>query len=240
MSHNSTLGVTNMKLNPSLEKLLAPAYAPCSGFSGPCREMRWNPSKGHVPRGFLGAAGALTEIELVFVFAEPGDPHEGETHEGLTSAYRYATFAFDTGKDQFHRNVRTILDSCWPELTFVEQMKKVWMTESVLCSAMKECGSVSTATTGECGRRYLAKQLELLPQALVVALGSKAQKRLRSIDFTDFLPAFAVAPPGCNFSGAKKSWERIPAELRRKREAQQGAPVGRSAGKPAPRPLALR
>jgi hypothetical protein len=225
-----------MELNPSLVKLLASAYEPCSAFAGPCREMRWNPSQGHVPRGFLGAAGALTEIELVLVFAEPGDPHEGETHEGLTSAYSYATVAFEAGKDQFHRNVRAILDSCWPGLTFDEQMKKVWMTESVLCSAMKEGGSVSAAATGECGRRYLAKQLALLPQALVVALGSKAQNRLRSIGFTEFLPAFAVAPPGCNFSGAKESWGRIPFELQRKHHAQQGAPEGRFAGKPASRP----
>ena len=188
--------------------------------------MRWNPSAGHVPRGFLGAASALTEIELVLVFAEPGDPHDGETHEGLTSAYSYSTFAFETGKDQFHRNVRAILDSCWPGLAFDEQMKKVWMTESVLCSAMKEGGLVSAAATGECGRRYLSKQLELLPQALVVALGRKAQKRLRSIGHTEFLPAFAVAPPGCNFSGAKKSWEHIPIELRRKHEAQQAKGLG--------------
>ncbi|AZT85825.1 hypothetical protein EHN06_08910 [Marinobacter sp. NP-4(2019)] len=178
--------------------------------------MRWKPSHGHVPRGFLGAAGSLTEIELVLVFAEPGDPHDGETHNGLRSAYSYATYAFETGKDQFHRNVRAILDSCWPELSFEEQMKKVWMTESVLCSAKRECGSVSAAATGECGRRYLIKQLELMPHALVVALGRKAQDRLRSIGFTDYLPASAVAPPGCNFSGARESWARIPVELRRK------------------------
>ena len=212
-----------MKLNSALENLLAPAYAPCSAFSGICREMRWNPSKGHVPRGFLGAAGDLSEIELVLVFAEPGDPHDGETHEGISSAYRYATFAFDTGKDQFHRNVRTILDSCWPELKFNEQMKKVWMTESVLCSAVQEGGSVSSAATYECGKRYLAKQLELLPQALVVALGRKAQKRLLSIGFTEFLPTCAVAPPGCNFHGAKESWKLIPIELSRRQGAKQSA-----------------
>jgi hypothetical protein len=211
-----------MKLNPSLVKLLAPAYAPCSAFAGKCGEMRRSPAQGHVPRGFLGAAGALNDIELVHVFAEPGDPHDGEKHEGLVSAYRYATYAFETGKDQFHRNVRAILDICWPGLSFGEQMTKVWMTESVLCSATKEGSSVSAAATSECGRRYLAAQFELLPHALVVALGSKAQKRLRSIGFTKFLSAFAVAPPGCNFSGAQESWTRIPIELRCRNEAQQG------------------
>jgi hypothetical protein len=113
-----------MSLNSSVVNILSTAYGPCQGFSGPCAEMRWDPPEGHVPRGFLGAAGALEEIELVLVFAEPGDPHEGETHEGLASAYDYATFAFKTGKDQFHRNVRAILDACWPQLSFEDQMKK--------------------------------------------------------------------------------------------------------------------
>jgi hypothetical protein len=158
---------------------------------------------------------------LVLVFAEPGDPHAGERHEGLASAYAYATFAFETGKDQFHRNVRTILDACWPQLPFKDQMKKVWTTESVLCSAKKEGGPVSAPAATECGKRYLLRQLRLLPHALVVALGSKAQKRLRALGFTTFLPAFAVAPPGCNFAGAQESWDRIPVELRRRHEAQQ-------------------
>lgn len=170
-----------------------------------------------MPRGFLGAAGTLKEIQLVLVFAEPGDPHEEETHEGLTSAYQYATYGFETGKDLFHRNVRAILDSCWPGLSFHEQMKKVWMTESVLCSAPKECGSVKAAVTRECGKRYLIGQLELLPHALVVALGGKAQSRLRAIGVKNFLPAAAVAPPGCNFAGARESWERIPIQLARKK-----------------------
>lgn len=214
------MGRNRMKLNPSLADLLAPAYAPCPAFADKCREMRWNPAQGHVPRGFLGAAGELNEVELVLVFAEPGDPHVGESHEDIESAYRYATFAFESGKDQFHRNVRAILDACWPGLSFEAQMKKVWMTASVLCSAPKEGGSVTAAATRECGMRYLTAQLALLPQALVVALGAKAQNRLRAIRITDFLAASAVAPPGCNFRGARESWTCIPIELRRRNGAQ--------------------
>ena len=48
------------KLSPSLEKILAPAYKPCVEFcpGRACHgEMRWEPSAGHVPRGFLGACG---------------------------------------------------------------------------------------------------------------------------------------------------------------------------------------
>lgn len=178
--------------------------------------MRWNPDEGHVPRGFLGASGALAEIELVLVFAEPGDPHEGERHTGLESTYAYATFGFGTGKDLFHRNVRKILNLCWPALSFEEQMRRVWLTESVLCSARKEGGSVSVAAARACGSRYLLAQLSLFPEALVVALGSKADGRLRSLGVVNFISAYAAAPPGCNRREAQSSWEHIANELHRR------------------------
>jgi len=175
--------------------------------------MCWRPESGHVPRGFLGAAGELGEVELVLVFAEPGDPHDKEQHSGLQSAYMYATFAFQSGRDLFHRNVRKILDMCWPTLSFEQQMRKAWLTESVLCSARKEGASVPAASSHACGQRYLLAQLQLFPKALVVALGGKAQNRLRAIGFTSFISAFAVAPPGCNRREAYASWEQIPIAL---------------------------
>ena len=199
-----------MTLNSTIAEILQPAYAPCAGFKGPCADMRWDPKEGHVPRGFRGATGSIDEIELVLVFAEPGDPHPHEKHTGLTSAYECSSRNFETGRDQFHRNVRSILDACWPGIPLDLQMRKVWMTESVLCSAPEEGGRVHSSVTKECGRRYLLPQLRLLPRALVVALGRKAEKRLQAIGFLDFIPVAAVAPPGCNFPGARESWGRIP------------------------------
>ena len=96
-------------------------------------------------------------------------------------------------------------------------MRKVWMTESVLCSAKKEGGSVGVSASRSCGERYLRAQLQALSHALVVALGSKAEKRLRDLGINDFLSAYAAAPPGCNRKEAKQSWERIPLELGRRR-----------------------
>jgi len=55
-----------------------------------------------------------------------------------------------------------------------------------------------------------------LPNALVVALGKKAQDRLRYAGVYNFLPAFAAAPSGCNFRGASESRERI-ADIVKKR-----------------------
>jgi hypothetical protein len=206
-----------MKIAPALAEILSPAYGPCAEFSRNCGEMRWNPKEGHVPRGFLGACGDQSEVELILVVAEPGDPHHGESHSGLDSAYSYATAAFRTGKDQFHRNIRAILDMCWPNLSFEQQLRKFWLTESVLCSARSEGGSVSRTASKACGQRYLLAQLALFPQSLVVALGSKAQDRLRSIGANGFIPVWAAAPPGCNRPEARESWKIIPAELERRR-----------------------
>jgi hypothetical protein len=205
-----------MKVNPTISSVLAPAYLPCVEFQRACVEMRWQPDAGHVPRGFLGALGFLEEVELVLVFAEPGNPHEGESHTGLESAYEYATFALGTGRDFFHRNVRKILDM-WPALSFEQQLHKAWLTESVLCSAREERGSVSAAASLACGQHYLLSQLAHFPTALIVGLGRKAQGRLRALGFEAFLSAFAAAPQGCNRHEAYASWQQIPIELQRRR-----------------------
>jgi hypothetical protein len=156
------------------------------------------------------------------VFAEPGNPHDGESHSGIQSAYEYAGSCFMASKDLFHKKVRKILDICWPALTFEQQMRKAWLTESVLCSAKREGGSVSNAASRACGQRYLRQQLALFPSALVVALGRKAQMRLQALRFDRFLPASAASPPGCNRPEADESWRRIGAELQRRAEVKAG------------------
>ena len=79
--------------------------------------MRWESDAGHVPRGFYGALGALAEVELILVFAESGDPHQGQQYAGLQIAFDYAGDAFGASTDLFHRNVRSILDGFWLGLT---------------------------------------------------------------------------------------------------------------------------
>lgn len=208
-----------MRLNPEIAAILEPAYRPCVEFGAACAEMRWKPEQGHVPRGFLGAAGELEEVELVLVFAEPGDPHDDESHTGLESAYSRATLGFGTGRDLFHRNVRSILDLCWPGISFESQMKKAWLTDSVLCSARTEGGGVSKRASRACGNRYLLQQLAKFPNALVVGLGRKAQSRLDDIGVANFLRVGAAAPPGCNRKVVRDSWACIPAELVKRRGA---------------------
>lgn len=211
---------------PTLVGLLIEAYGPCKGFADSCRTATWNPAAGHAPRGFCGAAGELGEVRLVLVCAEPGDPHPSECHEtGDSAAERfnsvssYAWSCFSAGKDQFHRNVRSLLDLCWPGLTFDEQMRKTWITDSVLCSAARECGPVPREMEKGCATRFLIPQLSKFPRATIVALGRKAEGRLIRAGVRNFESAYSVAPPGCNQAAARLSWERV-AEVVRARTAQ--------------------
>lgn len=198
-------------------EILEPAYQPCRGFSEVCHEMRWHSAAGHIPRGFLGARGELSEVELILVFAEPGDPLSDEKHSGMQSALDAAEHYHGTARDQFHKNARHILNLCWPGLTFTEQLSKVWLTESVLCSAPVESGGVRKAVERTCGQRYLLKQLALFPDAVVVGLGLKAQNRMRALGFHRFLSASAVAPPEGNKPHARRSWVVIAEEVARRR-----------------------
>src|SRR5262249_50849929 len=161
-------------------------------------------ASGHVPRGFCGGVGSLKEIELVLVVAEPGDPHEYETYdetvpalERLADIFQVVYQCFETERDQFHKNVGYILKSCWPDLSFAQRMRRVWITESVLCSASQEGGHVPMAVHRQCQDAYLSRQIKLLTGRTIVALGRKAQARFGNVD--GILTAASVAPPGCNF-----------------------------------------
>jgi len=203
-----------------LTRVLLPAYGPCGGFGSKCGSMRWLPERGHVPRGFCGALGKLSEVDLVLIVAEPGNPHNVESYSAARSPQelfaevcRYVYHCFESGKDQFHRNIRAILDLCWPTLTFAEQMRRTWITESTLCSAAIEGGNVPAAVSRFCANSYLSEQLSLLSHATVATLGAKARDRVAHIR-RDFIAASAAAPPGCNLAGAKQSWEHLASEVR--------------------------
>lgn len=207
-------------------KVLEAAYQPCPGFGTVCTSMRWDPAFGHVPRGFAGAFGRPEEVRLVLVTAEPGDPYGWEKYPAgpsprhiLEAACSSAFRVLETGTDAYHRNLRYILDGCFPGVTFREQFKRVWITDSVLCSAGREGGNVPVAVGRECRSRHLEAQLHMFPNAMVVALGSKAQYRLRG--WPDIIPAHSVAPPGSNRKQARASWDHLIAQFRK--TAQPGA-----------------
>ncbi len=196
-----------------LRRSLAPAYR-CAAFDGVCKSMRYEPQLGLFPRGYAGATGRLHDVDLVVCVAEPGEPSanakpqpEGAQEDSVEEIASRVEAAFSNRKGLFHRNVMTMLDGCWPGLTFEEMMRRTWITEGVLCSAEKTTGPVPTAVTKECVSRYLTKQLELLPKAFVIALGGKAKRRLTMAGRPPDVAAFAAGLPGCNHKGARPSWQ---------------------------------
>lgn len=195
--------------NKKLQSLLLEAYRPCCNF-GTCREAQWNPSAGQIPRGFVGATGQLGEVEVVMVSAEPGHPHYDEGHdEGqeaaglMASGIEHVYNCYKTRTDLFHKNVRWFMSQLYPDLTFDQQLRHIWLTEGRLCSIDNEIGNVRDST---CASHYLTRQLAMLPQATVVAFGGKAQSYLRRLKI-DHVAAYALAPPGARHRPAKPSWE---------------------------------
>lgn len=197
--------------NGQLQALMESAYQPCKNFSV-CPEAKWKPEAGHIPRGILGATGALEDVEIVMVFAEPGHPHLKETYgpsqdpsDLLGQAMDYIFESYRDGTDLFHRNVRAFLDSLFPGKSFEEQLRFVWLTEGRLCSVENEIGGLRDKT---CSQTFLVNQIQLFPNATVAAFGGKAQKYLKGLGLAH-VGAYAMSPPGANRKKAKETWELV-------------------------------
>ena len=206
---------------PELRKILLPSYMPCEGFNNTCKGVaKWNPQGGDVPRGFIGATSGLDEVEVVILIAEPGRAYESDPFLAETSRKKYLEQAckytykhFDESHGQFHKNMRSLLSLIFPNMGFEQQLRKVWITETFLCSAPVETGNVPIKAENGCAQRYLAAQLNLLKGRPVIALGGKAQKRVESLKSwvpdlsTRLIKAYSIAPPGANHHPARPSWE---------------------------------
>jgi len=148
--------------------------------------MRWDPSQGQVPRGACGAVGSISEVELVLVTAEPGDPLPGETHlhSNIESTIAFSIECLRHPATPFHQNIRRILDLCFPELAFEDQLRRVWRTNSVLCSVKVECGRIPRDVENICITKYLSQQIALVPHALVAASSRFCEPGNAIQDFT--------------------------------------------------------
>ena len=206
---------------PELREILLPSYSPCPGF-------RRSVVNAHSHLGIrnkdmcladsLVRWGSLDEVQVVILVAEPGDPHSEESYvfddSLMTQTSKYAFNVYQTGKDLYHRNLRFLINLVFPKATLEQQLRKTWIADTYLCSARKEGDSVPRQAERECAERFLAKQLELLKDRPVVALGGKAQRRAKPYS-PNLIKAYSVAPPGCNRREARPSWEAA---------AHQGSP----------------
>ena len=153
---------TNLLPNPKMQDLLRNLYQPCPNF-GTCPEAQWNPLQGQIPRGFKGCTGELNEVEVIMVFAEPGHPiPENESYNANLSAdeyirqsVEYGFYKLENGLTNFYQNVRWFFDQLYPATPIREWSKKVWMTESRLCSIDDEIGHVSGPYKSLCAEIHL-------------------------------------------------------------------------------------
>ena len=173
-----------------------------------------SPASGHIPRGYTGGFGDVADIRLVVCVAEPGNPKPGESYVENMSAELLVddivtgvADAYSKGAAAFHRNIRFILDCCWPNLSLDEQLKRTWITETTLCSAPVSTGQILQKVEQECIKRYLKPQLHLLPEAFILALGRKADTRLRRENILPHFTAWAAGMPGGGKDEAKSSWK---------------------------------
>lgn len=172
-----------------LVEVLAPAFKPSDMLADKCRCLaKWDPARGFVPRGFIGALGSLEDVEVVIIVAEPANPLPGENYVpwGDPVAYieavcRSAYKHLEKPAKAFHSNLRHLLNCIYPEMSssLPDQLRRVWITESVLCSAQKAAGDVPGRTERHCVDNYLRPQLKLLSELPQVPFGGKAQRRTR-------------------------------------------------------------
>jgi hypothetical protein len=177
---------------PALElaAILEPAFGPCPHLADVCAgNACWDPARGYVPRGYLGATRSLGEIRLVLATAEPGEPDEGDAYRGtpaamLAAAAARSLAAFERGPQQrsapapFHRNLRKILDFCWPGESLESQLAQTWIAPAVLCTARVFGMPVPRAMEVTCVHAYFRRELDVLGDVFIVALGAKAHARL--------------------------------------------------------------
>lgn len=177
----------------ALLNILEPAYQPCIHFEGACAgSCVWDPARGMVPCAFGGATGSLDDVRLIIVTAEPGDPPDGAVYDGtpkemVRNSIRIFNEALENGGIErrgsptpFHRNMRRVLETFWPDDSLQEQLRKTWTTNAVLCPAEVSGGAHPASVEHTCATAYLAHQIDLFPAAFVLALGSKARDRMHA------------------------------------------------------------
>lgn len=205
---------------------LKAAY-PCPAFNNNCSAVAtWHPEKGHIPRGFTGATGTIAEVRVILLTAEPGSPKESESYPATSSpeslfgqAHEFAYRLLMEDKNPLHHSLRSFMDLVFPGESLEEQLRKVWIAPTRLCSAKWAGASVAAASERECAQRYLEPLLHLWPGSPIVAFGAKARRRITQFVLDPAVKrgvifAQAVSPPECNKSRARMSWASAAEKVR--------------------------
>lgn len=201
--------------NSTLVAIVLEALAPCPHYSDACAECaQWDPARGLIPRGYLGATALAGPPRLVLALPEPGEPVAGEAYSGTAPELFEAVTAracaaledapSNAAARPYHRNLRKILDAFWPEATLHEQLAKTWIAPAVLCSSCAPRGSVPRRMEAACLRTYFRREMESLGDVFIVALGTKARDRLERGGIS---PEFVAQHPSARpITRPERSW----------------------------------
>ena len=194
----------------------------CPQFEGVCKGFcRFDPAVGLIPRGYGGKPEDASDVRLIIVTAEPGDPAIGESYSGTALEMRKAHLnhfeqamchgiqRYGSASSQFHQRLCEILELFWPALDLDAQLKVTWFTDAVLCSASKSGGMFPKEIEMTCATTYLRPQIQSMQNAAVLALGAKAIRRMKQaglrVDLTGHHPSVW---PGRQLVAARESWSR--------------------------------
>ena len=163
---------------------------------------------GNEPRGYNGPAPE--DVQVLYVSAEPG-PVTPTERLNLTPAITNTPWldGFDLSLQEHYwrKNLVTICESIWTENT-VEQMNSHLGGMQSFWVSLPEgatTNAIPKAVLEYWQQHYAHRLFGLFTNAVVLAAGLKAQKRLDQLN-VKYISCGAVTRPGCNFKTVKDSW----------------------------------
>jgi hypothetical protein len=169
--------------------------------------LPWAPEEGFEPRGYNGPDPA--EVRVLYVSAEPGPITEEEKLDLLPAVTQHSWMEFDTRQSQHYwrENLFSLCQSIWPEDT-AENMDKYlagaqafWMSPPSGDATAK----ISRELEDYFSEKYFYRLLDMMPNAVVLAAGGKAQERLKRMG-VDYVKCASFMRPGCNADKNKATW----------------------------------
>jgi hypothetical protein len=191
-----------MGLPPQLRSLLVPIHRNIECGKCQCGGLV-DITHGWVPRIMVGARKGVSALKLILVGKNPGHPIPEEADRycmAISLAHNNedkAELLFDAmviwgehchlesvpGRQGiYHRKLMGFLRDVLNVDTNEEVLDQVYFTEVVKCSTPNdELAKLDSLVTKECIKNWLMKDLEILPNVPILALGRETEKLLRKI-----------------------------------------------------------
>jgi hypothetical protein len=163
---------------------------------------------GNEPRGYNGPPPE--DVQVLYVSAEPGPVTPTERLNlipAITNAPWLDGFDLNLQEHYWRKNLEVICESIWPTDTVANMDTHLGGMQSFWVSLPEGATTKAIPRPAlDYWRQHYAHRLfGLFPDAVVLAAGLKAQKRLKRLEI-DFIGCGAVTKPGCNFKKVKESW----------------------------------